>query len=327
MRRAKNPLTLLVAMNLDEAIDAYLQSLRIERNLAENTVKAYGNDLAQFATFLAPQSDSEQEETDEEEVFSPLVDEIDDRQISSFLLHISEQKSSPRTIARKLSTLKGLFKFLQREIDLDQNPTSRVDAPRFGRKLPVVLTLDEVEALLGAPDHSSPEGLRDWAMFEVLYATGLRVTELIGLQRRQVDLNAGFVRVIGKGSKQRLVPLGQVAIDAIAEYENHARGELLSNVGGPGASPALFVTRHGGPMTRQAFWKNIKRYAVEAGIEKPISPHKLRHSFATHLLERGADLRIVQALLGHENINTTQIYTHVARERLKALHEKHHPRG
>lgn len=312
-------------MNIDEAIDSYLQHLKVERNLAENTVKAYANDLTQFSAFLTCTDGSD--ENDLASQPPPDVDDIDDRQISGFLLHLSEQNSSPRTIARKLSSLKGLFKFLQREVDLDENPTSRVDAPRFGRQLPVVLSLDEVEALLQAPDRSSPEGLRDWAMLEVLYATGLRVTELIGLLQRAVDLNAGYVRVIGKGSKQRLVPLGQVAIDAIAEYETQARADLLVNAGGPGASSALFVTRHGGPMTRQAFWKNIKRYATGAGIEKSISPHKLRHSFATHLLERGADLRIVQALLGHENINTTQIYTHVARERLKALHQQHHPRG
>ncbi len=302
-------------MNLDDAIDAYLMHLKVERNLAENTVKAYANDLSQFAEYC------------EENEVTPAIARISGEDISEFLLVQTDKNVSTRTVARKLSTLRGLFTFLRRHHDLKTDPTSRVDAPRFGRKLPVVLTLDEVETLLNTPDRSSPEGLRDWAMMEVLYATGLRVTELVSILQREVDLNGGYVRVVGKGSKQRFVPLGQVAIDAVREYEEQARGQLLLNAGGPGASPALFVTRRGGPITRQGFWKNIKRYTTEAGIEKSISPHKLRHSFATHLLERGADLRIVQALLGHADINTTQIYTHVARERLKKLHDKHHPRA
>ena len=302
-------------MNLDDAIDAYLVHLKVERNLADNTISAYGVDLAQFAEFC-----DEQQRCQE-------VAELDDGDISQFLLELTDKDISPRTISRKLSTLKGLFKFLRRHHDLKKDPTTRVDAPRFGKKLPVVMQLDEVETLLETPDRSKPEGLRDWAMMEVMYATGLRVTELVNLLQREVDLGGGYVRVVGKGDKQRVVPLGEVAIEAVEEYEEQARGVLLANAGGPGASPALFVTRRGGAMTRQAFWKNIKRYTKEAGIDKSISPHKLRHSFATHLLERGADLRIVQALLGHADINTTQIYTHIARERLKDLHDMHHPRA
>ena len=302
-------------MTLDQAIDDYLLHLKIERNLAENTVTSYGTDLAQFARYC------------EEHEGPKAVESIDDGDISAFLLSLSKRDISPRTISRKLSTLKGLFKFLRRHQGLQKDPTARVDAPRFGTRLPVVIGLDEVEALISAPDRSSPEGLRDHAMMEVMYATGLRVSELVTLLQREVDLAAGYVRVVGKGDKQRLVPLGEVAVDAVEEYVEQARGVLLANCGGPGASPALFVTRRGGAMTRQAFWKNIKRYALEAGIDKSISPHKLRHSFATHLLERGADLRIVQALLGHADINTTQIYTHVARERLKKLHQVHHPRA
>lgn len=190
-----------------------------------------------------------------------------------------------------------------------------------------MLVLEEVEALLAAPDPGTLEGLRDRAMLETLYATGLRVSELVNLNVREVDMRAGFVRVIGKGQKQRIVPLGEVARDAVEHYVLQAREQLLLAHGGQGASPALFVTRRGQEMTRQAFWKNIRRYAQLAGIDKPISPHKLRHSFATHLLERGADLRIVQTLLGHADINTTQVYTHVARARLKRLYDAHHPRA
>ncbi len=302
-------------MNLDDAIDAYLVHLKVERNLAENTITAYGNDLRQLAHFCVEHQDCR------------TISEVDDGHISRFLLSLANQDISPRTIARKLSTLKGLFKFLRRDHSLDSDPTARVDAPRFGQKLPVVLDLDEVEDLLEAPDRATPEGMRDWAMFEVLYATGLRVSELVNLLQREVDLAAGYVRIVGKGDKQRVVPLGEVAIDAIDDYESQARGELLANAGGPGASPALFVTRRGGAMSRQAFWKIVKKYALAAGIDKSVSPHDLRHSFATHLLERGADLRVVQALLGHADINTTQIYTHIARERLKDLHDQHHPRA
>ncbi len=304
-------------MQIDQAIDAYLTHLKVERNLSENTLTAYGTDLSQFAEFF----------DDEDSPCLPEIEAVDDTDVSTFLIELTDSGISSRTIARKLSTLKGMFKFLRRHHRLEQDPTSRVDAPGFGKRLPVVLDLDEVEVLLSAPDRSSPEGLRDWAMLEVLYATGLRVSELVNLLQREVDLSAGFVRVVGKGDKQRIVPLGEVAIDAVEEYIEQARGVLLHNKGGPGASPALFVTRRGGPMTRQGFWKNIKRYATESGIDKSISPHKLRHSFATHLLERGADLRAVQQLLGHADIDTTQIYTHVARQRLKALHDLHHPRA
>lgn len=302
-------------MHLDDAIDAYLVHLKVERNLSDNTLSAYGSDLRQFAEFC-----------DDRDRCADIT-AVDDALVSAFLYALTERDISSRTVARKLSTLRGMFRFLRREEVIDADPTARVDAPRFGKKLPVVLDLDEVEDLLEAPDRSSPEGLRDWAMFEVLYATGLRVTELVELLQREVDLDAGYIRVVGKGDKQRVVPLGEVAIDAVRDYLQQARGVLLANAGGPGASPALFVTRRGGAMTRQAFWKNTKRYAAAAGIDKSISPHKLRHSFATHLLERGADLRIVQALLGHADINTTQIYTHVAQERLKQLHDRHHPRA
>jgi len=189
------------------------------------------------------------------------------------------------------------------------------------------LTFEEVERLLDAPDEQSPEGLRDRAMLEVLYATGVRVTELVELPMNGVDLTVGYVRVVGKGSKTRLVPLGEVARDALDLYLRGPRAELLRKNGGPSVTDAVFVTRRGGPMTRQAFWKNIKRYGLLANIMRTISPHVLRHSFATHLLDHGANLRVVQTLLGHADIGTTQIYTHVTRERLKKLHQEHHPRA
>jgi integrase/recombinase XerD len=302
-------------MNLDEAIDAYLFHLQVERNLASNTVTAYARDLGQFAEHCAARG--------KDSAFTS-PDHLD---VSAFLIDQSDSGASSRTLARKLSSLRGLFAFLRRHHGLSQDPTTRVDAPRFGRPLPSVISLDEVERLLSAPDPSTPEGIRDRAMLEVLYATGLRVTELVQLLLREVLLDHGSVRVLGKGNKQRIVPLGQVACDAITEYLEESRHVLLANHGGPGASAALFVSRRGGPLTRQGFWKNLKRYAQQAEIDQKLSPHKLRHSFATHLLERGADLRSVQALLGHADINTTQIYTHVARERLKELHKKHHPRG
>jgi integrase/recombinase XerD len=213
------------------------------------------------------------------------------------------------------------------EGELTSNPTATIDIPRAGRKIPRFLSFDEVDRLLAAPDPLSPEGSRDRAMLEILYAAGLRVSELVNLPMTGIDMTVGFVRVTGKGDKTRLVPVGEVARDAIASYLAAPRGALLRAVGGPSMSDALFVTRRGGAMTRQAFWKNIKRYALRADIDKDISPHVIRHSFATHLLERGANLRVVQTLLGHADISTTQIYTHVTRERLKVVHRSHHPRA
>lgn len=301
-------------MNLDEAIDGYLVHLKIERNLAANSLKAYARDLAQFTEFLG-------------EAALGSVRAVDDQQISAYLLELLDDGLKTRSISRKLSTLRGFFRYLRESQLIDKDPTIHVDAPKYGRRIPKVLDLGEVEALLEAPDRTTPEGCRDRAMLEVLYATGLRVSELVNLQQREVDLRSGVVRVVGKGGKQRLVPLGDLAIDHVDGYLEWARGSLLANSGGPGSTSDLFVTRRGSAMTRQGFWKNIKRYATAAGITKGVSPHKLRHSFATHLLEHGADLRVVQSLLGHSDITTTQIYTHVAQERLKQLHQEHHPRG
>ncbi len=301
-------------MNLDSAIDGYLLHLKTERNLAKNSVAAYRRDLIQFSDAIDDGVRSE-------------VGQIEDHHISAFLLELLDEDLKTRSIARKLSAIRGFFRYLRESNLISKDPSANVDAPKYGKRVPSVLDLREVEALLDAPDRTTAEGCRDRAMLEVLYATGLRVTELVKLTQREVDLRGGVVRIVGKGGKQRMVPLGDHAIEHVDGYLEWARGSLLANAGGPGATSDLFVTRRGQAMTRQGFWKNIKRYAIVAGIAKEVSPHKLRHSFATHLLEHGADLRIVQSLLGHADITTTQIYTHVAQERLKRLHEEHHPRG
>lgn len=302
-------------MHLDRAVDDYLQHLKVERNLSDNTITAYSTDLRQFVEFLSDERGCDG------------VDEVSENDVSQFMLDLLDRGLKSRTASRKLSTVRGLFEYLVADDHLESDPTEPVDAPRYGRNVPTVLSLDEVERLLETPDDSTPEGHRDWVMLEVLYATGLRVTELVELELRDVDLNGGYVHVVGKGDEQRIVPLGETAVDGLEDYIDRTRPTLLESHGGPGCTPYLFVTRRGSSMTRQGFWKNLKRYGQEAGIDKSISPHKLRHSFATHLLERGADLRVVQNLLGHSDINTTEIYTHVAQARLKNMYEDHHPRA
>jgi integrase/recombinase XerD len=227
------------------------------------------------------------------------------------------------TTSRELSSLKRFYRFLLRQGKIQTDPSLNIDTPKLPRNLPASLTEADVEALLDAPDVKVPLGLRDRTMLEVLYASGLRVSELISLESPQISLNMGIVRVIGKGGKERLTPLGEDALEWVARYTREIRSGLLKGK----LSNALFVTTRGSAMTRQAFWYLIKRYAQQAGITKPLSPHTLRHAFATHLLNHGADLRVVQLLLGHADISTTQIYTHVARERLKRIHALHHPRG
>lgn len=302
-------------MHLDRAVDSYLQHLKVERNLSENTLSAYSTDLRQFVDFCL-----DDEECD-------AIESVTDNNVSNFMVELLDRGLKSRTASRKLSTVRGLFEYLLANDIIDADPTEAVDAPRYGRNVPTVLSLDEVEALLETPDRTSPEGFRDWVMLEVLYATGLRVTELVELNLKDVDLEGGYVDVVGKGDRQRIVPLGETAVEAVSEYVEKIRPVLLEKHGGPGSTPYLFVTRRGSSMTRQGFWKNLKRYGNLAGVDKSISPHKLRHSFATHLLERGADLRIVQNLLGHADINTTEIYTHVAQARLKSMYEEHHPRA
>jgi integrase/recombinase XerD len=299
-----------VALALDAAIDLFLDHVKIERGLARNTVEAYGRDLARFRRYCAAHALEDAEA-------------IDARHIFDYVVKMSQAELAARSQARGLVALRQLFRHLRAERYLTRDPTQDLELPRIGRPLPVTLNLDEVERLLQAPPRDQPRGLRDAAMLETLYATGLRVSELVGLKESDVDLLQRYLSTVGKGKKQRLVPLGDRAAQCIEAYQTQARPVLLK----ARTSPALFVTHRGGPMTRQMFWKLIVRYARAAGIRKQLSPHKLRHSFATHLVERGADLRAVQAMLGHADIGTTQIYTHVSREHLAGVVRRHHPRA
>jgi integrase/recombinase XerD len=292
-----------------QLIEHFLDVQWMERGLSENTLAAYRNDLNGLAVWLAQRGGGLVAARRED-----LLKYLSERVING---------ARPRTTARLLSSLRRLYRYLVREGRISADPTLRIDTPRIGRPLPDSLSEMEVEALLGAPDVNDTLGLRDRAMLELLYACGLRVSELVNLSLEQVDLIQGVVRLMGKGSKERLVPLGEEASDWLQRYMVHSRPELAA-----GASPrSLFITRRGAAMTRQAFWYRLRHYAVKAGINKALSPHTLRHAFATHLLNHGADLRVVQMLLGHSDLSTTQIYTHVARERLKELHSRHHPRG
>mgnify|MGYP001244562206 CR=1 FL=1 len=295
-------------MRLDVAIDLFLMHVKVERGLARNTLLAYASDLQ---VFYEHQSAAGIEE----------VEEITSRSVVDFLLAQSRHGLSSRSQARRLVAVRGLFRFLCAERHISQDPAQSAMLPRPVRRLPSVLSQSEVERLLAAPDRERPLGLRDAAMLETLYATGARVSELVSLRRSDVHLERGYVLVTGKGRKQRLVPLGEVAIELIEAYCLQVRP--LWDRG----HVALFLTQRHGPMTRQGFWKLLKGYARKAGIEVPLSPHKLRHSFATHLLDHGADLRAVQEMLGHADISTTQIYTHVSQARLRRLVEEHHPRG
>ncbi|MBL1140740.1 MAG: site-specific tyrosine recombinase XerD [Proteobacteria bacterium] len=302
---SKTPSDLLIKSR--QIIDSFLDVLWMERGLSENTLAAYRSDLNKFSLWLQ-QRQTELIKTKKEDVLAYLA---------------LDENNTARTAARRLSSLRRLFEYLLSEDQIKQNPVSNVDAPRLGRSLPKSLTESEVEALLGAPDTEDVLGIRDKCMLELLYATGLRVSELVGLGVQQLNLRQGVVRVTGKGNKERLVPLGEEATQWLEQYLSSARNDILKNT----MSDALFPSRRGKAMTRQTFWHMIKRYAVIAGVNKTLSPHVLRHAFATHLINHGADLRVVQMLLGHSDISTTQIYTHVARERLKDLHGKHHPRG
>ncbi len=290
-----------------QEIADFLDTLWMERGLSDNTLAAYRTDLSKFSVWLGARGEG---------LTSARRDHVLD-----YLAGFSS--APPRSTARRLSTLRRFYQYQVRERRLEVDPSARVESPRLGRPLPGSLTEREVEALLEAPDVEDALGMRDRTMLEVLYATGLRVSELVSLTLDQVSLQQEVLRVTGKGSKQRLVPFGENASDWLMRYLKEARPPIL----GSHVSDAMFPTTRGGPMTRQAFWYLIKRYARQAGIRREPSPHTLRHAFATHLLNHGADLRVVQMLLGHSDISTTQIYTHVARERLRQLHAQHHPRG
>jgi len=289
-------------------IEAFVDSLWLEQGLSKNTLSAYATDLRALAAWLNGRGLGLQQASRE--------------QILQYLAERAVEGSKARSSARQLSSLRRFYRYLVREGRLTEDPSARIEAPKLGRALPKSLTEAEVEALLSAPSVDDPLGLRDRAMLELLYATGLRVSELVGLELTQVNLRQGVVRVVGKGSKERLVPMGDEAVAWLEDYLREARPQLQK-----APVDALFLTRRGEAMSRQAFWYLIKRHALRMGIRKALSPHTLRHAFATHLLNHGADLRVVQMLLGHSDLSTTQIYTHIARERLKDIHTQHHPRG
>jgi len=294
-----------------ELIDAFCDQVWLQDGLAASSLASYRRDLTAWSVWLERQAHKRL-----------LAAERTD--VEAFLAAQFQSKAKIASINRRLSTLRRFYRLHAAQATMAADPTLRVKSPKLPRSLPRNLSEDQVAALLSAPDTETPLGLRDRAMLETLYATGLRVSELVGLKLSQVSLDMGVVRVLGKGNKERLVPLGEEAIDWLKRYCMTARAEL----GGDAKAEAVFVTARRGPMTRQAFWQLIKRHAATAGIARAaLSPHTLRHAFATHLLNHGADLRVVQLLLGHSDITTTTIYTHVARERLKQLHHRHHPRG
>lgn len=292
---------------MDRFLDLFLNYLLVEKGASANTVAAYSRDLNRYLGHLGERAPGEIRPSD----------------VTGFLSRLKDEGMAPRSRARALSALRMLHRFLVREGYCEQNPTAIIEAPKGVLKLPCVLSGREVEALLASPLDTGALELRDKAMLELLYATGLRVSELVSLKVGDVNLSAGYLMTIGKGDKERLVPTGESACRAVARYLETARGELLKER----ATALLFLSRLGLGMTRQAFWNIVKKRALQAGVRSGISPHTLRHSFATHLLENGADLRSVQIMLGHADLSSTQIYTHVSRERLKRLHADFHPRG
>lgn len=293
----------------ERAIDAYLDALWLEKGLSKRSLEAYRQDLEQWFHW------------GEKEGVEPQRAGVAD--IQRYLQVRLQEGAHARSIARMLSCLRGFFAYVMRLGIISEDPTALVEAPKLGKPLPKTLSEADVEALLAAPDVDDPLELRDKAMLEVLYASGLRVSELVGLRIDQVNVRQGVVRVFGKGSKERLVPLGEEAVHWLEHYLRQGRALLLTHVD----DNLLFPNRRGGEMTRQAFWYRLKHYAIKAGVLAHLSPHTLRHAFATHLINHGADLRVVQMLLGHSDLSTTQIYTHVAKLRLKSLHALHHPRG
>lgn len=298
------------ASNSSEAIiDKFLDAIWMERGLSANTLGAYRADLVALRRWLA--------ERDVSLIYATRSD------LLAFIAHRSEQGAKPRSTARQLSSFRRFYRFLLREGMIKDDPTVKIEMPRIGRSLPQSLSEGEVESLLAAPEVNDPLGHRDRTMLEVLYATGLRVTELINLKQSEINLNQGVARIVGKGGRERLIPLGEEAQNWLRDFIVGPRDEILLER----QTDYLFPTRRGDRMTRQAFWHIIKRYSKQAGISSKMSPHTLRHAFATHLLNNGADLRVVQMLLGHSDLSTTQIYTHVARARMKDLHAQHHPRG
>ncbi len=295
---------------LQKIIDDFLYYLVVERGLAENTLASYNSDLQQFIRYL---------KNSRVDSFSKVNRGL----LVAYVVKMQQEGRSPATISQHLAALKSFFGFLKRERLVDEDPTADLESPRQIKKLPLVLTVSEVEKLLSQPRSDTPAGLRDKAMLELLYATGLRVSEMVQLNVDQVNLQGEFVRCLGKGSRERVVPMGQVACFHLRTYLENGRGKLIKKT----TEPALFVNQHGRRLSRQGCWKILKAYARAANIKKTITPHTLRHSFATHLLENGADLRSVQELLGHADIGTTQIYTHLTKKKVREVYDKTHPRA
>jgi integrase/recombinase XerD len=294
---------------MKELIDSFLNYLSVERGLARNTITSYREDLNYYLDFIAG-------------CHIDALSKINKQDISNFMLNQRDKGIAANSIARRLAAIRMFHRFLARERIVKSDPSNLIDSPKLWKKIPDTLTLNEVETLLAQPDIRAKQGIRDRAILEVLYATGMRVSEAVNLKTDNVNLEIGFLRCIGKGNKERVIPLGKKAIAAIRRYLESTRPQLLKNR----QCEFLFVSRLGKKISRQSLWKIIRRYARLARIKKPMRPHILRHSFATHLLERGADLRSVQEMLGHSNISTTQIYTHVNRDRLKTVHKMFHPR-
>jgi integrase/recombinase XerD len=294
----------------DTLVDQFFNYLLVEKGLAQKTLEAYSRDIIRYRNFLAENKSTAFSEED-----TPLI--------LKHLILLRKAGLAARSRARHLVAIRGFYRFLVQEKILRNDPARLIDLPKSGLKLPHVLSTEEIELLLKAPDTDKPIGIRDVAMLELLYAAGLRVSELINLKLQDINLEAGFVRIFGKGSRERIVPIGVHAREKINTYLKTVRSPRLKQI----SSPYLFIARAGKPMTRQGFWKLLRRYAMQARLNKKISPHSIRHSFASHLLEGGADLRAVQIMLGHVDISTTQIYTHVTRDHLKKLHQKFHPRG
>ena len=295
---------------MENLLDQFLNYLAVERGLSLNTLESYSRDLNKYLDFLCQKDIKDMGSTS-------------DVTIISFISSLKKKGLSNRSIGRNISSIKMFYKFLTESHLIASNPTVNIETPKGGTKLPHILSIDEVDFLLEKPDMKTPLGLRDGAFLQLLYATGLRVSELVSLPLNNLNLEAGYLIAYGKGSKERLVPIGEVAQNSLKVYLEKGRPQLL----GDNHSTYLFISRRGKPITRQAFWKLLKKYALSAGIQKNITPHTLRHSFASHLLEGGADLRSVQMMLGHADISTTQIYTHVSSERLKKIHNQFHPRS
>lgn len=295
---------------MDGYVNEFINYLSVERGLAQNTLESYGRDLRQFEAYM-------------NSTHKDLIKDSNRATILEYLNTLQSKGRAVSTISRNLAAIKSFYQYLVREKYIDKDPAANVESPKLEKKLPKILTISEVEELLKQPNVSTPNGIRDKAMLELLYATGIRVSELISLNISDVNLDMGYVKCFGKGSKERIVPLGSIAAKCVQEYLNKGRPKLVRTYD----EPALFVNHHGNRLTRQGFWKIIKKYAQEANINKPITPHTLRHSFATHLLENGADLRSVQEMLGHADISTTQIYTQITKSHLKEVYDKTHPRA